>query len=109
MFFVLPLWLAAGLGDWLCHRATRIEATSGPTESVFHLLGLAEMGPAVVLALLFQITALLIALMIGAFVVHELTVWLDLRYTEDKREILPIEQIVHSFMEMLPLMGLAFI
>jgi hypothetical protein len=109
MYFVLPLWLAAGLADWLCHRATRIEATSGPTESVFHLLGLAEMGTAVVLALFFEINALLIAVMIGAFVVHELTVWFDLRYTQDKREILPIEQIVHSFMEMLPLMGLAFI
>jgi hypothetical protein len=109
MYFVLPLWLAAGLADWLCHRATRIEATSGPTESVFHLLGLAEMGVPVLLALFFEINALLIAVMIGAFLVHELTIWLDLRYTQDKREILPIEQIVHSFIEMLPLMGLGFI
>jgi hypothetical protein len=109
MYFVLPLWLAAGLSDWLCHRATRIEVTSGPTESVFHLLGLAEMGVPVVLALFFEINALVIAVMIGAFLVHELTVWLDLRYTENKREIMPIEQIIHSFVEMLPLMGLGFI
>jgi hypothetical protein len=109
MYFVLPLWLAAGLADWFCHRATRIEVTSGPTESVFHLLGLAEMGVPVVLALFFEINALVIAVMIGAFLVHELTVWLDLRYTENKREIMPIEQIVHSFVEILPLMGLGFI
>jgi hypothetical protein len=109
MYFVLPLWLAAGLADWFCHRATRIEVTSGPIESVFHLLGLAEMGVPVVLALFFEINALVIAVMIGGFVVHELTIWLDLRYTVNKREVMPIEQTVHSFVEILPLMGLGFI
>lgn len=109
MYFVLPLWLAAGLADWFCHRATRIEVTSGPTESVFHLLGLAEMGVPVVLALFFEINALVIAVIIGAFVVHEVTIWLDLRYAVNKREVMPIEQIVHSFVEILPLMGLGFI
>jgi hypothetical protein len=109
MYFVLPLWLAAGLADWFCHRVTRIEVTSGPTESVFHLLGLAEMGLAVVLALFFEINALVIAVMIGAFIVHELTIWIDLRYTVNKREVLPVEQMVHSLVEILPLMGLGFI
>ncbi len=42
MYFVLPLWLAAGLADWFCHRATRIEITAGPKESVFHLVALAR-------------------------------------------------------------------
>ena len=109
MYFVLPLWLAAGFADWLCHRVTRIEVTSGPTESVFHLLGLTEMGVAVLLALFFEINALVIAVMIAAFVLHELTTWLDLRYSVNKREVLPVEQLVHSFMEILPLMGLGFI
>jgi hypothetical protein len=109
MYFVLPLWLAAGLADWLCHRVTRIEVTSGPTESAFHLLGLAEMGVPVVLALFFEINALVIALMIAAFVLHELTTWLDLRYAVNKREVMPVEQLVHSFVEILPLMGLGFI
>lgn len=109
MYFVLPLWLAAGLADWFCHRATRIEVTSGPKESVFHLLGLAEMGVPVVLALFFEINALVIAVMIAAFVLHELTTWADLRYASSTREILPIEQQVHSFLEVLPFMGLGFI
>jgi hypothetical protein len=109
MYFVLPLWLAAGLADWFCHRATRIEVTAGPTESVFHLLGLAEMGVPVVLALFFEINALVIAVMIAAFALHELTTWLDLRYAVNRREVLPVEQLVHSFMEILPLMGLGFI
>jgi hypothetical protein len=29
MYFVLPVWLAAGFADYLCHRATCIETTSG--------------------------------------------------------------------------------
>jgi hypothetical protein len=28
MYFVLPLWLAAGFADYLCHRAASIETTS---------------------------------------------------------------------------------
>jgi hypothetical protein len=55
MYFVLPLWLAAGLSDWFCHRAARIEITAGPKGSVFHLLALAEMSVPVLLALFFEI------------------------------------------------------
>jgi hypothetical protein len=109
MYFVLPLWLAAGLADWFCHRATRIEVTAGPKESVFHLLALVEMGVPVVLALFFEINALVIGVMLAAFVLHEFTTWLDLRYASSTREILPVEQQVHSFLEVLPLMGLGFI
>jgi hypothetical protein len=29
MYVVLPLWLAAGFADYLCHRAARIAETSG--------------------------------------------------------------------------------
>lgn len=40
--FVLPAWLAAGIADWACHRASSIETTSGPKESLIHLLMLTE-------------------------------------------------------------------
>src|SRR4051812_19244321 len=109
MYFVLPLWLAAGLADWVCHRVARIEVTAGPRESVFHLLLLAEMSVPVLLALFFEINSLVIAVMIAAYTLHELTTWLDLRYATSTREVLPVEQMVHSFLEMLPLMGLALI
>ena len=29
MYFILPVWLIAGVADWLCHRASSIETTSG--------------------------------------------------------------------------------
>jgi hypothetical protein len=44
LYFILPLWLAAGFADYLCHRAAHIETTSGAKESLLHLVQLAEMG-----------------------------------------------------------------
>src|SRR4051812_24630463 len=61
MYFVMPLWLLAGFADYLCHRAAHIESTSGPKESVLHLLLLAEMGVPVLAALFFEINAFVIA------------------------------------------------
>jgi hypothetical protein len=43
MYFVLPVWLVAGFADYLCHRASAIESTSGWKESLLHLLQLGEM------------------------------------------------------------------
>jgi hypothetical protein len=43
MYFVLPVWLAAGFADYLCHRAASIETRSGWKESLLHLLQFGEM------------------------------------------------------------------
>jgi len=72
---VVPLWIAAGLADWFCHRRTRIERTSGLTENAFHWVLLAEGG-------------------IGL---------------QQRREIRPFEQMVHSYMELLPLLLLVLL
>jgi hypothetical protein len=42
LYFILPLWLAAGFADYLCHRASNIELTSGYKESLIHLLMFSE-------------------------------------------------------------------
>jgi hypothetical protein len=109
MYFILPLWLAAGFCDYLCHRASRIESTSGPKESMLHLLQLGEMAVPVLAAIFLEINALIIAVMIVAFVLHEATALWDVSYADSRREVTPIEQHVHSFLEMLPLMGLLVI
>jgi hypothetical protein len=44
MYFLLPIWLAAGFADWLCHRASHIEFTTGAKESLIHLLMFVELG-----------------------------------------------------------------
>jgi hypothetical protein len=42
LFFILPLWMLAGLTDYVLHRRTRIEETAGIKESVLHALQLGE-------------------------------------------------------------------
>jgi hypothetical protein len=109
MYFVLPLWLAAGFADYLCHRAVHIESTSGWKESLLHLAQFAEMALPVLAALFLQINAGTILLMVVCLVLHEATAIWDVRYAASTREILPIEQHVHSVLEMLPLTGLLII
>jgi hypothetical protein len=109
MYFVLPLWLIAGFADYLCHRAAQIERTSGAKESLTHLLLFAEMGVPTLAALFLEINALVIAVMIVAFLLHEATSLWDLSYATKTRGVGPFEQHVHSFLEMLPLMGLTMI
>jgi hypothetical protein len=105
LYFILPLWLAAGFADYICHRASAIETTSGYKESLIHLLMFAEIAVPLLAALLLEINALIILMMILGFVVHQLTALWDVSFAIDKREVTPIEQHVHSFLEMLPLMS----
>lgn len=107
LYFVVPVWLAAGVADWLCHRASRIERTTGTKESVLHSLMLAEVGLPLLAALFLQINALLIAAMLVLFVAHEFTALWDVSCsTYSDREVTPIEQHVHSFLELMPLLAL---
>lgn len=107
MYFIVPLWLAAGVADWLCHRHANIEHTSGPKESLIHLLMLAEMGVPVLAGLFLQVNALVFALMIAAFFLHEATALWDITFASRSRVVTPLEQHVHSFLEMLPLMAIS--
>jgi hypothetical protein len=109
MYFVLPLWLAAGFADYLCHRATSIETTSGPKESLLHLLQFAEMAIPTLAAIFLEINALVILAMIVSLILHQLTAMWDVRYAYHRREVRPIEQHVHSVLEMLPLTALLII
>jgi hypothetical protein len=103
MFGVVPLWIAAGLVDWSCHRRTAIERTSGWRENAFHWVLFAEGGVALVATALLEPGPALLLIVLAAFVAHELTTYVELRYTAPRREIRPFEQMVHSFMELLPL------
>jgi ABC-type spermidine/putrescine transport system permease subunit I len=109
MYFVLPLWLAAGFADYLCHRAASIETTSGWKESLLHLLQLAEMAIPTLVAIFLEINALVIAVMIVCLVAHEATAIWDVSYAYRTRAVTPTEQHVHSFLEMLPLMALLIV
>jgi hypothetical protein len=109
MYFVLPVWLAAGFADYLCHRAASIETTSGWKESLLHLLQFGEMAIPILAAIFLEINALIIAIMIVCLVAHEATAIWDVNYAYRTREVTPTEQHVHSFLEMLPLTALLII
>lgn len=109
MYFVLPVWLAAGFADYLCHRATSIETTSGPKESLLHLLQFAEMAAPTLAAIFLEINALIILVVVVCLILHEATAIWDVSYAYQFRTITPTEQHVHSFLEMLPLAGLLVI
>jgi hypothetical protein len=109
LYFILPLWIIAGLGDYAMHRRTRIEETSGTKESVLHILQLVQIGVPILLGLLLEVNALVLLVMLIGLLAHEATALWDLHYTTGLREIRPLEQHVHSFMEVLPLMAVSFV
>jgi hypothetical protein len=109
VFFILPLWMVAGLSDYLLHRRTRIEENAGTTESLLHVLQLSEVGIPVLLALLLEINALIILFMLIGLVLHEITALWDVSYASTRRHVSPLEQHVHSFLEVLPLMAVSFV
>jgi hypothetical protein len=97
-----PLWLLAGAGDYLCHRRTDIEHTSGSHESWYHVLQF------ICLLLVFAIAVLIkpgiatYAAMIALVLGHSVLAFLDVAYTDGRRFISPLEQTVHGYMEVLP-------
>jgi hypothetical protein len=109
MFFVVPLWLAAGVADWLCHRQSKIETNAGYKESLLRLLMMAEVSIPVILVMFCQVKALVLCVCLAGFIAHRATAYWDLGYAVKRRTVKPIEQQVHSFLEIVPLMALTCI
>jgi hypothetical protein len=105
----LPLWLLAGAADWWCHRRTGIACTSGPRESLLHLLLFVEIALPLGLALWFETTAAMLVFLAAGVAAHMLTSWWDTTLAQPRRYIAPIEQMVHSWLEMLPLFALVVV
>lgn len=108
LYFMIPVWIVTGLADYLCHRKTNIETTSGLREAVLHYMMITIMGIPILLALALEINALLILLMFAAYVVHLAMALYDVSYAVKWREVTTIEQHVHSFLEVLPFMAVSF-
>jgi hypothetical protein len=102
---VMPLWLGAGLADWYLHRRTRIEQTAGPRESALHSLMFAETGVPTLLGLFCEVNAGVLATAIGAVAAHSATSYWDQVYAEPRRRVTPLEQQVHSLLEVSPVMA----
>jgi len=109
MNVVLPLWVAAGLLDWLCHRAADIAHTSGLKENLLHLVMFGEIGAGMAAVAFLEIDGAVLLIVMAVFALHELTVYWDLHYSTPRRHVGPFEQMVHSVLEILPLLSLALL
>ncbi|NJP79347.1 diguanylate cyclase, partial [Streptomyces sp. AA8] len=104
----LPMWVVPAVADWWMHKRTRIEHTSGVKESAVHALMMTEAGVPVAMGLLARINPLVLSVMGGAAVAHGATALYDVSLATKKREVHPVEQHIHSFLEVLPLSAMAF-
>jgi hypothetical protein len=109
LYGVLPLWGITGFIDWCCHRATRIERTSGLKESLMHSLMGIQLGVPIILCLTFQVNVLLLLLCIAAWLSHEFVAHWDVMTATPKRVISIWEMHVHNYMATIPLYLLALI
>lgn len=104
---IYPLWLLAGAGDYLCHRRTDIEHSSGSGESWFHLLQFLALLVALAAAVLLEMNGLVFGVMVLMVLTHSVLAHMDVSYTDGRRYISPLEQHVHGFMDVLPLVTVA--
>ncbi len=105
LFVVLPAWLGPGFLDWIFHKRTRIEdpENGGLPESLIHTVMFAEGGIPLVLSAAFEMNPLIISMMTGSAILHEVTAMADVRVAaRSQRHLSQWEQHVHSFLEVMP-------
>jgi len=109
LFFFLPLWGIAGFVDWCCHKATKIETTSGLKESLMHSLMGIQMAIPIVMCLVFYVNVLVLIICIIAWFCHEIVAHWDVHYASPRRKISIWEMQAHTYLGSLPLYMLASI
>jgi hypothetical protein len=106
LYAIIPLWLTSGFVDYLHHRKSSIETTSGTHESMIHALQMTTAGIPTLMGLLLEVNASVVATMIAATTAHEALTFWDIGYAESLRRPKPNEQHTHSFLEVVPIMAL---
>jgi hypothetical protein len=103
LYGLLPLWGISGFVDWWCHRASRIETTSGLKESLIHSLMGVQLGIPIVLGLTFRVNVPILSICIAAWLLHELLAHWDVHYSSPLRRISIWETHAHNYMATIPL------
>lgn len=109
LYIALPMWVVFGHLDYWCHRATKIETTSGLSESVLHAVMGVQVGLAIFLGLFFEINVLVLLLILAVLIAHEVVAHYDVKMASKTREITIWETHVHSFLEVIPFMIMAML
>jgi hypothetical protein len=103
LYGLLPLWGIAGFIDWCCHRATKVESTSGLKESLIHSVMGVQLGIPILLCLTFEINVLILLLCVAMWLLHEVVAHWDVHYATPLRKISIWEVHVHNYMATVPL------
>lgn len=103
LYGLLPLWGIAGFVDWCCHRATKVESTSGLKESLIHSLMGVQLGIPILLCLLFEVNVLILLICVAMWLLHEVVAHWDVHYATPRRRISIWEVHVHNYMATVPL------
>src|SRR5688572_10050510 len=103
LYGLLPLWGVAGFIDWCCHRATKVESTSGLKESLIHSVMGMQLGIPIILCLTFEINVLILLLCVAMWLLHEVIAHWDVHYATPLRRISIWEVHVHNYMATVPL------
>lgn len=109
LLVVLPVWSAAGLLDWICHRLSKIDQTSGSPESLLHLVLLLVLAIPLVLTLHYEISLPIFLILVTGVVLHQAISLSDSFYANSRRHISVLEQHVHGFMDVLPISALLIV
>ena len=108
-FVIYPAWLAAGFFDYLHHRKTGIEHTTGPRESWLHLAEFATLAVAMAAGVFLAITPLVLVILVISALAHTALGVADVSYTIGRRHISSAEQHVHGVMTVLPAVAVGIV
>ena len=103
LYGLLPLWGITGFIDWICHRKSHVESTSGLKESLIHSLMGVQLGIPILLCLAFSVNALILLICAAMWLAHEFVAHWDVKYSAPKRNITIWEVHVHNYMATVPL------
>ena len=101
----LSSWLVAGAIDYLCHRRTNIELTSGATESWLHIAQFVTVAAALGCAVLMRPSPASLFAIVALILTHTVLAFIDVSYTDGRRRITPVEQHAHGFLLVVPIVA----
>jgi len=109
LYVILPLWGITGFIDWVCHRATDIENTSGLKEALIHVLMGVQVAIPILVGILFEMNVLVFLICLAALAAHEIVAHHDVKHTMHLREISIWEVHAHNYLSTIPFYLIALI
>ena len=76
---------------------------------LLHLVQFGLVGIPLCAGLFLQINAGLLLIMAAFVILHHIVAYIDVRYANRTRQVRPVEQMVHSFLELLPITALLLV